>query len=44
MEIGYEQAGHSQVNRLFKVYKRDNSSPLLGNTQLHSARAQVGPR
>ena len=43
LEIGCEQAGNLQVNRLSKVNKRDNSSPFLGTSQIHSARAQLGP-
>lgn len=44
VEIGCEQAGHPQLNRLSNVHKKDNSSPFLGTTQLHSARAQLGPQ
>lgn len=43
LEIVCEEAGNLQANRLSKVHKRDNSSPFLGTTQLHSARAQLGP-
>lgn len=41
VEIGCEQDGHSQVNRLYKVHKKDNSSPFLGTTYFHSARSQL---